>query len=89
VSHELTPDQFFAAAVGVCVYVVVGDSTVRVEFESPDAEGVARGTSLRHAKTAVLRARCALHKHRAELAGLFEHIAAECGQRAKRLPKGA
>lgn len=88
-SDELTPDQFFAAAVGVCVYVVVGDSTIRIEFESPDAEGVARGGSPRAAETAVLRARCALQKHRQALAELFEHVAAEREQGAKPMSRPA
>lgn len=48
--------------------------TVRVQFASVDAQGVAEGSSP-NAAAAIAAAKCALQRHREELAPLFERVA--------------
>jgi hypothetical protein len=42
---ELTADEFFASADGVCLYVNVRGRAFRVRFDSPDGPGFAQGTT--------------------------------------------
>jgi len=74
-SQEPKPANFFASRSGVCVYVVVGGHTVRVQFAHVDSEGVVVGGSHAAAEEARRIARRALRKYQAELAPLFEKVA--------------
>lgn len=66
--------EFFASRSGVCVYVKVQGHAVRVQFATMDALGVAENASA-GAEQAVIAARAALHRHRDELAPLFDKVA--------------
>ena len=71
---EPKADEFFASRSGVCVYVNIDGQAVRVQFASVDAHGVAESSSP-NAEAAVVAAKTALQKYRAELAPLFERVA--------------
>jgi hypothetical protein len=71
---EPKADEFFASRSGVCVYVNIDGQAVRVQFASVDAHGIAESSSP-NAEAAIVAAKTALQKHRAELAPLFERVA--------------
>jgi hypothetical protein len=71
---EPKADEFFASRSGVCVYVNIGGQAVRVQFATVDAQGVAEGSSP-NAEAAIVEAKSALQKYRAELTPLFERVA--------------
>jgi hypothetical protein len=77
---EPTLEEFFASEAGVCVYVNVNGSAIRVWFVAPDAPGCV-ASELPGAAEALALAKAALQKHQAKLAPLFEKIAIERAER--------
>jgi hypothetical protein len=80
-SVELSAGEFFASATGVCVYVNLAGRAFRVQFDSADGPGVARGTTEVGAAEAVVVATRALEKYRTQLRPLFDRVAHELASR--------
>lgn len=75
--QRITIGQFFASPIGVCVYVQVDSKSIRVEFDSPSAIGVAPGAGGTEALDAIATARAALVAQGEQLTPLFHQVAAE------------
>jgi hypothetical protein len=74
-SSELKLENFFASRAGVCVYVMVGRRSYRVQFVDANAEGVVVEGGREGAEAARQVARRAMREHAAGLARLFEKVA--------------
>jgi len=73
--QEPKPQNFFASRSGVCVYVVVGRRTLRVQFADEDAEGVVVEGGSEGAEEARSVARRAMRENKTALAPLFQKVA--------------
>lgn len=72
---DLKAGNFFASRSGVCVYVTVRKVAVRVQFATPDANGVVVEGPREVAEEAIRIARAALSLHASGLAPLFDKVA--------------
>ena len=78
-TSEPAADEFFATSSGVCVYVHVGSHAIRVEFDSAEGAGHAKGVTSEGAAEAEALARGSLQRFKLELQPLFERLASAPG----------
>jgi hypothetical protein len=74
-ASEIKVEHFFASRGGVCVYVTVRRRAFRVQFASPQAQGVVAEAEHADAEEALGLARAALERYAVGLTPLFEKVA--------------